>query len=195
MCGRYYIDDDTVRAIEQLVRRLDQSFSLHIQTGDIFPGQQAPILLAGASGLTAGLLPWGFPGFQKSRLIFNARSESVLEKPMFRDSIKSRRCVIPARSFYEWNRQREKYTFSRPDHGPLYLAGLYRRFEEEDHFVILTTAANNSMQEIHPRMPLILENGQLRDWIFDTGKAEALLRQAPPELDATAEYHQQTLKF
>lgn len=51
---------------------------------------------------------WGFHGFKGKQVIFNARSESVLEKPLFRDSVRHRRVVVPAAAFYEWNARKEK---------------------------------------------------------------------------------------
>ena len=67
--------------------------------------------------------------------------------------------------------------------------------DDEDHFVILTTGSNRSMAAIHPRMPLILENDQLSDWLRDAARTEAFLQQIPPELETVTEYHQQTLEF
>ena len=77
----------------------------------------------------------------------------------------------------------------------LYLAGVYNRYGDRDHFVILTTQPNESVRGIHNRMPLILEHGQVRDWILDGEKTGHLLRQTPGELERTADYEQQTLKF
>ena len=195
MCGRYLIDDNTFRAIRALTQNPDCDTALQLRIGDVFPGQTAPVLLPNPSGLTVRLQSWGFPVFGKNRLVFNARSESVLEKPMFRDSVRLRRCIIPAGAFYEWNPSKEKYTISHPDHRLLFLAGLYNRFDDEDHFVILTTKSNRSMAAIHPRMPLILENDQLSDWLRDAARTEAFLQQSPPDLETVTEYHQQTLEF
>lgn len=66
---------------------------------------------------------WGFPG-SGSKLIINAWAETLLERPLFRDSALHRLCVVPTRSFCEWNSKKEKATFSRPDHSVLYIAGI-----------------------------------------------------------------------
>ena len=74
--------------------------------------------------------------------------------------------LIPASGFYEWSRLKEKNTFFRYDAALLYMAGFCVWFEDERRFVILTTAANESMRKVHDRMPLILEKEQLADWLM-----------------------------
>ena len=192
MCGRYYIDDDTIREMEKLVRQIDKKL-LEEKSRDVFPSQNAPAV-TGRDGVLCGEeLGWGFPGFEKSRVIFNARQETALEKRTFRDSLLLRRCVIPAKSFYEWNRKKEKYTFARSDGRILFLAGIYDQYGEEERFVILTTEANDSISRVHDRMPLILEERQIKDWIFSREKAEEMLGQTPVMLNGSTEYEQQTL--
>lgn len=108
MCGRYYVDDDTAREIEKLVRQVDEKMrkksaacKVEIVAKDIHPTDTALILALSGSGPECLWQRWGFPGFQKGRVIFNARCESVLEKPMFREAVRHRRAVIPAAGFYE----------------------------------------------------------------------------------------------
>ena len=115
---------------------------------------------------------------QGKNLVINARAESVMDKPSFRNGILYHRILIPASGFYEWNRLKEKNTFSRYDAPVLYMAGFCDWFENERRFVIMTTAANESMIKVHDRMPLILEKGQLKDW-FDDRKMEQILHQVP----------------
>ena len=74
----------------------------------------------------------------------------------------------------------------------MYRAGFCDWFENERRFVILTTAANDSMTKVHNRMPLILEKEQLTDW-FDDRKMEEILHQVPVQLKREAEYEQQSL--
>ena len=178
--------------MEKLVRQIDKKL-LEEKSRDVFPSQNAPAV-TGRDGVLCGEeLVWGFPGFEKSRVIFNARQETALEKRTFRDSLLLRRCVIPAKSFYEWNRKKEKYTFARYDGRILFLAGIYDQYGEEERFVILTTEANDSMSRVHDRMPLILEERQIKDWIFSREKAEEMLGQTPVMLNGSTEYEQQTL--
>ncbi len=80
---------------------------------------------------------------------------------MFRDSVLHRRCIIPAKHFYEWDSDKNKVTFLRKDKSVLYMAGFYNCFQGEDRFIIITTQANTSVQKVHNRMPLILEDKEL----------------------------------
>ena len=112
---------------------------------------------------------------------------------MFRDSVSMRRAVIPVSWFYEWNKNKEKFTFTKEGSRILFLAGFYGRYEDGDRFVILTTQANASMAPVHSRMPLVLEREQVREWILDSKKTKELLGQEPPRLARDCEYEQQTL--
>lgn len=200
MCGRYYVDDETAREIEKLIRRIDEKkrqeslqAAGRIVAGDIYPGKDAPVLSGRGGSICCGWQHWGFPGFDGKKLIFNARCESVLEKPLFRDSILHRRVVIPASWFYEWNPRKEKNTFRRADMPVLYMAGFSRRYGEREHFVILTTAANTSMEPVHDRMPLILEQDEIVEWVLDDTKTERILHQTPCLLERKADYEQMSL--
>ncbi|MDE5588395.1 MAG: SOS response-associated peptidase [Acetatifactor sp.] len=200
MCGRYYVDDDTAREIEKLVRQVDEKMrgtvaacKVEIMAKDIHPAETAPILASSGSGLECRWQKWGFPGFRRGQVIFNARCESAMEKPMFRDAVLHRRAVIPAAWFYEWDRNKQKHTFCREGRTPLFMAGCCRKYEDGDRFVILTTQANASMEPVHDRMPLILEREEVMDWLLEDGAAEELLRKLPPLLERRAEYEQMNL--
>ena len=117
MCGRYFWTDDAEDAFLEdfpdlagAVRRL--------RAGDYTPGMSAPALAAGTgSGICAEQLLWGFPGFDKGKLLINARAESVKDRPTFADSFAGRRCALPAAGFYEWDKKKEKVIFTLPDKG------------------------------------------------------------------------------
>ena len=192
MCGRYYVDDETAREIEKLVRDLDRKLQIE-RIGDVFPSQNAMIIKGEGNYLTAEQMRWGFPGFEKGKLLINARAESVRERRTFRDSVQHRRCIIPARGFYEWNKRKEKFSYERKDTPVLFMAGCYNWYEDQERFVILTTKANPSVAPIHNRMPLILEPEELKDWVLDDGATEYLLHKTPVLLKARAEYEQMRL--
>lgn len=200
MCGRYYVNDETAREIEKLIRQMDEKRRQEsikaigrIAAGDIHPGKDAPVLSGRGGSIYCGWQRWGLPGFQGKKLIFNARCESALEKSLFRDSILHRRIVVPAAWFYEWNPQKEKNIFTRKDTPILFMAGFSRHYEDGEHFVILTTAANPSMKPVHERMPLILEREEIADWMLDDTKTEAMLHKIPCLLERRSDYEQISL--
>lgn len=190
MCGRYYIDDDTAREIEKLVRQVDERMR---QARDIHPSEEAPVLAVEGQNLCCRWQRWGFPGFRGKQLIFNARSESALEKKMFREGVELRRVAVPAAWFYEWDRNKEKHIFYRKGQPVLYMAGLYNRYQGEERFVILTTEANDSMRPVHDRMPLVLEREELPRWLKEEGLAESFLQKTPPLLERRMEFEQMSL--
>ena len=187
MCGRYYADDDTIREIARLVGEIDKTGT---EAGDILPSRQAAVITGLGHPLAAARMAWGFLKFDGKGLVINARAESALEKRSFRESVLHRRCVIPARGFYEWNKEKEKFTFERPDRDVLFMAGCFCPFDGQDRFVILTTAANPSVSPVHSRMPLILERDELTAWVRDDTAAARLLEKAPVMLTRKSEYEQ-----
>ncbi|MCD7992939.1 MAG: SOS response-associated peptidase [Clostridia bacterium] len=196
MCGRYHFSAELLDEIRDLTEQKDWKLELGVLDRDIHPGDTAPVITA--AGDQGGSLKvcrqkWGYPGPGGKGLVFNARSESVFEKRMFRDSVSQRRAAVPVSWFYEWNKNKEKFTFTREGSRILFLAGFYGRYEDGDRFVILTTQANASMAPVHSRMPLVLEREQVREWILDSTKTKELLGQEPPRLARDCEYEQQTL--
>jgi putative SOS response-associated peptidase YedK len=94
--------------------------------------------------------------------LINARSETVHEKPAFRQALKLRRCIIPAGGFYEWSHaggKKQPYYIHMADGSPMCLAGLWERWKapEEENFLetftILTTSANDLVAPLHDRIP------------------------------------------
>lgn len=147
------------------------------------------------TGLRIEPLLWGFPGFDKGKLLINARAESVKDRPTFADSFAERRCVLPAAGFYEWDRKKEKVIFTVPERKILYLAGIYRPYGEENRFVILTREANASMAPVHDRMPLILSRGEVGPWVRGVNEADDILAKKLPLLRAERPYEQMTFEW
>ncbi len=160
---------------------------------DIHPNDMAPVILSNQGMLTVDDLQWGFPQHTGKGLLINARAESALQKPSFSESMLYRRCIIPARHFYEWDPQKNKVTFRRSDTAVLFMAGCYNLFPDGRRFTILTTRANASMEPVHDRMPLILEPDEVAEWFASTERARILLQQVPVQLERTQEYEQQSL--
>jgi putative SOS response-associated peptidase YedK len=117
-----------------------------------------------------------------ARLI-NARSETVQEKPSFREALKKRRCIIPADGFYEWQRtatRKQPYFFHLGNNLPFGFAGLWDRWRSEDGEVIescaiLTTEANELLRPIHERMPVILQLEDHELWLDHDARTRGLL--------------------
>lgn len=195
MCGRYHIDEEMTQEIRRMVRTLESRLKVP-GSGDIYPSMEAPVLLKDVKeGLKGQSMAWGFPGKEKKQLLINARAETAGERPLFAQAVARRRCVIPARWFYEWNREKEKAEFAREDGSSLYMAGFYGYFQQIPRFMILTTPANASVQPIHHRMPLILEKEELEEWIYEDSAVEHFLKKTPKPLECRQEYHQERLPF
>lgn len=180
MCGRYaFFTDEQNKEIMDIIKQVDKKHQY--KTGEIFPTNEVPIILNDH----VDVLKWGFPNFKNKGVIINARSESASEKRMFKNCLENRRCVIPTTGFYEW-KDKTKYHFTLPNNPVLYMAGLYNTFGDNNCFVILTTAANKSMETIHDRMPLVLSKNMINDWLDDSTIAMHLLHDVPPELQHNA---------
>lgn len=201
MCGRYYINSNILKKIEQADAFSDASVRAAAQEPrrDIRPSETAPVLVRSGNSSGRGRqihiewMRWGFPAPEGKNLIINARAESAMEKGMFREKIHTKRCVIPATGFYEWNRQKEKCEFSRAEQDEMFLAGFYGAFAGENRFVILTTEANPSVAPVHGRMPLILEREEAVSWIVDDSRIGEFLQKVPGGLSRKQEYEQLTL--
>jgi putative SOS response-associated peptidase YedK len=150
-----------------------------------------------------GLIPsWAKEASIGNRL-FNARAETVAEKPSFRSAFAKRPCVIPVDGFYEWDhregRGKQPHYFTRVDGEPLLFAGLYERWHDHSEPVdapvvqtctVITTEPNADLDELHNRMPVILAAGDVETWInvadFGPDERLALLQPAP---DGTLEHY------
>lgn len=188
MCGRYILfTDPELREIRDIINEVQRKIHGEIKTGEIFPTDRALILIQSQGILSPEAVVWGFPGSHSKGVIINARAETVPEKPMFRNCLAARRCVIPSTGFYEWSHdgKKTKYQFNLPGAGALYMAGLYNEYQGENRFVILTTAANASMANVHNRMPVVLDRDRMEHWMNSEQAAVELLSEVPLELVKT----------
>ena len=186
MCGRYYLD----REVEGDLRRVMGVTVPVAEAGDIVPSMNAPVICKITDKLLPDVMRWGFPGREKGQILINARAETALEKKTFEESVRKRRCVIPAGAFYEWDSDRNRAVFTLEKSRTIFLAGFYKMFDLENRFVILTTAANESMIATHPRMPLMIGEKDIKDWIFDDSAVRDFLNAAMPQLKKTQEFEQ-----
>ena len=186
MCGRF-----TQR---KPAKALEEHFGVEVpetQPGfNVAPTQNVLAVRGGDAGREVAWLKWGLvPAWAKDtsvgvRLI-NARSETVAEKPSFREAFKKRRCIIPADGFYEWRRTergKQPYFFRMRDDRPFGFAGLWERWEGEggetiNSCTILTTEANEVLRPVHDRMPVILHPEEYSRWLEADERERALLKE------------------
>jgi putative SOS response-associated peptidase YedK len=195
MCARYVITSpaDAVRALFGYDER--PNFPPRY---NVAPTQPIPVVRLVNGARSYALVRWGLlPAWVKDpktfSLLVNARGESVLDKPSFRNAMRRRRCLIPADGFYEWRdgAPRRPY-FVRPRSGaPMAFAGLWETWtgpngEEVDTAAIVTTRANRALIAIHDRMPVIVAPDGFNLWLdcaeVDAKTAAALITPAADEL-------------
>lgn len=144
------------------------------------------------------MLRWGLiPPWAKDRAIgnrmINARAETVAEKPSYRDAFKHRRCVVLADGFYEWRREgdvKTPYFISLASGEPFALAGLWEDWQDKNSgeslqtTTLITIAANNFMQPLHHRMPVILQPETADEWLAGANKYLQVAAERTPGLQA-----------
>lgn len=136
-----------------------------------------------------GLIPPWYKAPNDGPLLINARSETVAEKPAFRQAIRERRGLVPASGFYEWDRSDPKkplpWYVTRADGEPMVFAALWQDWgqgeERMSTVAIVTCAANAQMAKVHDRLPVILEPEDWALWLGEEGKGAARLMHALPE--------------
>lgn len=135
-----------------------------------------------------GLVPsWWKKKLKETPSTFNARAETVAEKPMFRAAFKRRRCLIPASGYYEWQGTpagKQPYYFTARDGSPLTIAGLWDEWKDTEtgeplkSCTMIITAANTMVAKVHDRMPVLLGPKDFEAWLScDVGTE--LLKPAP----------------
>ena len=154
----------------------------------------------GVTSYRWGLIPHWADSAKVGSRMFNARAETLVGAPAFRDAFQRKRCLVPVECFYEWRREgavRQPYTIGRADGAPLVLAGLWDGWRDpatdtvRRSFTIITSGPNEAMATIHNRMPVILPEADWDAWLdgrfADRGRLLAMLEpRDEPELAITA---------
>lgn len=192
MCGRYNLITDAEALVDffEIEQTLFDVSNLRPRY-NIAPSQNVAIVRDTAQGRELTMARWGLvPRWwkeEKSRYsTINARAETVAEKPTYREAFRRMRCLIPATGFYEWKRVDDQMTahhISLPQGGLFAFAGLWDHWDKQgagfDSCSIIVTSANDTMQPIHNRMPVILNPVQYNTWLaadhFDRAQLESLL--------------------
>lgn len=166
---------------------------------NIAPSSSILTIRTNEEGLTGSLMRWGFiPAWAKDPgampMLNNARGETVAEKPMFRQAFRRRRCLIPASGFYEWKavpgqKSKQPFYISLKDGNPMSFAGLWESSRAEDGSrvdtcTIITTEANEVLQPIHHRMPVVLERKDWDTWLSPEPVEDARLMELIAPSDA-----------
>ncbi|QZE26667.1 SOS response-associated peptidase [Brevibacterium casei] len=202
MCGRLNLSSDPADLADEL--RLDVVSYDYTPRYNVPPGADIPIVverLDDEGEVTRRLetAHWGLvPSWAKDPGIgfkaFNARSETVLEKPMFRQAIKRRRCALPIPGYYEWEVTedgKQPWMMSAAGADPLFMAGLFEFWKQPDDAwlvstSILTMESAGHLREVHDRMPVFLSREHIDDWIdpaVPSGEVPDLLASTLAQVD------------
>ena len=189
MCGRFYVEptDPLIREFLEQANRSPLARRFRGRNGQPVPasGEITPTAVVPVIALNRRReqrvfpMRWGFvlksaSGQGSGRLMINARMETAAEKPMFREAWRTRRCVIPASWYFEWEHRTladgkketgRKYAIQPRDRQVTWLAGLYRMEEDVPVFAILTRAPSEDVSWMHDRMPLMLPESDVSRWL------------------------------
>lgn len=200
MCGRYflYYDKDFIIDAFNIINEFDYEDRFNIA-----PSQDVLAIVKGSTGNRAGYMKWGLiPKWANDPKIgnklINARSETIEEKPSFKESFYQKRCLIPASGFYEWvkeDNKKQPYQFTLEDNQPFAFAGIWSRWNqgpagagvEKITCSILTKESNSFMGTYHHRMPVMLRREEGELWLerrTDKDILLAMLSENNPELSA-----------
>ena len=191
MCGRYYLENtiETESFIEKmmkspLVRRWNATSAV-LTSGEMHPTDVVPVIASNRAGNQSVFpMKWGYTG---KTLLINARVETASEKPTFRGDWKMHRCIVPASYYFEWEHIKgdngkssagSKYVIQPKDASVTWLCGLYRMENGLPHFVILTKPAAEDICFIHDRMPLIMPEDIVSEWIKPEADHDTMVKEA-----------------
>ncbi len=194
MCGRYanFLDEQDLLD-EFAVAEAAEDARLLPPSWNIGPMQLAPVVTLAPVGGDAprhrrlvaarwGLVPTWAKDSSLGAKMFNARSETVAEKPSFRAAFAQRRCLVPASGYFEWQAReggKQPYFIYPEDESPLAFAGLWETRKDSDvrtfTFSILTTAARGDLAAIHDRQPVMLRADERIAWMDVDASADELM--------------------
>lgn len=179
MCGRFVITSAPA-ALRQLFGYVEQpNFPPRY---NVAPTQPIPVVFVDNGARHFRLMRWGLlPSWVKDprgfTLLINARSETVLEKPAFKNAVRRRRGLIPADGYYEWKTidgRKQPYFIHRADGAPLGFAAVYETWvgpngEELDTVAIVTAAASTDLAALHDRVPVTISPDDFESWLDCSG--------------------------
>ena len=193
MCGRF----TQTKTVEEVAQEFEAFSNLNkTKTGpryNVAPEQDILTVGVGEKGRRElSLMSWGLiPHWSKDGHRFiNARAETLIEKPSFRESFKKRRCLIPATGFYEWSEQgrtKRPYYFHLKNKDLFAFAGIWDEWKTGTGTVrtcaIITTSPNELLEQVHDRMPVILHPSSYEDWLGNKTPVDQLIEWLLPYPD------------
>jgi putative SOS response-associated peptidase YedK len=199
MCGRF-ASKSTARDIEKEFKVGKLNKLIFGPRYNIAPAQMIAAVLETDGERTVGELRWGLiPSWAKDAAIgsklINARAETLSEKPSFKNAFRARRCIIPASGFYEWAKKgasaKQPFYFYLKEKDVFGFAGLWEEWLDKESgelvetCTIITTEANEVLEPVHDRMPVILKAENYDEWLDeklkDTARLQNLLAPYPAE--------------
>jgi putative SOS response-associated peptidase YedK len=176
MCGRYQF----ASPIQEAGRWFDLASIAPVPPNDnAAPTQNLAVIARGPDGrlhsvaMQWGLVPSWAEAIDGGARMINARSETVFEKPSFRYAVAHNPCVVPANAFYEWKRAdkaKQPYKITWPGHPLFFFLGIWDVWKGGGaplySFAILTRAANPSLEDLHERMPIMVDGEQAKRWLL-----------------------------
>ena len=190
MCGLYSLAKSPRETKAWFKYQEDEEFP---PRAHVAPGQPIGVVRMESGARHFALVRWGFiPSWVKEvkpgKPLINARGETVMEKPSFKNAMRRRRCLVPADGYYEWSGaegRKVPFFVQAADKGLFALAGLWEHWmgadgSELETAVLMTIAPNAELATIHDRMPVIIAPEDYETWL--TGEAEdaaRLIRPAP----------------
>ena len=205
MCCRYWLEESNeLKPIvdrmmkSPLVSKWHKSYAAPIKSsGEIRPADLAPVIAMNMGGKKSVFpMKWGFT--EKS-LLMNARAETAAVKPAFKEAWARHRCIIPASYYFEWEHlisndgkkhTGDKYLIQPKDSRVTWLCGLYRFENDMPVFTILTREADEGIRFIHDRMPLIMPDHLVDEWIKPVADPKLLIKESVTEMIAEKQKNQ-----
>jgi putative SOS response-associated peptidase YedK len=175
MCGRYALYE-TDRLTDRFVADDMTGGAIVHKNYNVAPEQTMPVIIKDETGRHLDLMRWGIPRFIGKNVrkeLINTRSESAFT-PFWRKLVSTRRILVPANGFYEWQRRpegpKQPYLIRPKAEGLFAFAGIWSIWQDEAGqdwraYSIMTTEANEEMASIHNRMPVILHEKDESAWL------------------------------
>ena len=181
MCGRFIVS----YTYNELLEFLSSSFDIFdfdpnvdVPNFNVTPGSDVLSIISDGEQYRVGTFKWGFiPYFAKdvksAYKMINSRVEGIESRAAFKDSFVNKRCIVLADGYYEWKKdgkQKTPFLFQKNNREIFFFPGIWSKYNTQDSDVIFSTSiitkkANNLMTEIHPRMPIILDEETAKKWL------------------------------